>query len=150
MAAPSNKPVLVGGPLAQQSGNATNDATQHAGIVFPSTSRAAAAYNSPDIYNPDCKGIRIYTTNDAAGGSTATVKIQVKDPSSGNYTDLAGATTAALGAVTSSLLTVYPGLTGIADAAGITINQHLGPVFRLVLTVGVATGTSSVGADFLV
>lgn len=120
------------------------------GVIFPSASRTAAAYTSQEFVNPDVKGIRIFTSNDGAGGSTATVKIQVKMPGTTNWTDLAGAATAALGAVTGSLLTVYPGLTGIADAAGVTINQHLGLSWRLVLTIGVATGTSQVSAHYLV
>jgi hypothetical protein len=108
-----------------------------------------AAYNSEEQFNLNAKGLRLFVTNDAAGGSTATVKIQVKDPVGDTWTDLAGAATAALGAVTGSLITIYPGLTGIADAAGVTINQHLGCTWRAVLTVGVATGTASVGAEYL-
>ncbi len=149
MSAPSNKPVPTTGPLSMANqGNATLDALHHDGIVFPSAVYAAAT-NSPDIYNVDCKGIRIFTTNAATGGATVVVKVQVKDPATGSYTDLAGAATAALGAVTSSLMTIYPGLTGIADSAGITINQHLGPIFRLVLTPSAST-TAGVGVDFLV
>lgn len=121
------------------------------GVIFPSASRTAAAYTSQEYVNPDVKGIRIFTTNDGGGGtSTTTVKVQVKMPGTTNWTDLAGATTAALGVVTGSLLTIYPGLTGIADAAGITINQHLGLSWRLVLTVGTATGVSQVSAHYLV
>lgn len=120
------------------------------GVIFPSASRTAAAYNSQEYVNPDCKGIRIFSTNDAAGGSTVTVKVQVRMPGTTNWTDLAGAATGTLNAVTGSLLTIYPGLTGIADAAGITINQHLGLSWRLVLTIGTATGTSQVSAHYLV
>lgn len=138
----------VNGPVPAVGVNAVGS-TITPGIIFPSASRAQAAYTSDEIYNPNCKGIRLYTANDAAGGSTATAKIQVRAPNSDVWIDLAGATTAALGSSTGSLLTVYPGLTGIADAAGVTINQHLGPVWRVVLTIGVATGTSSVGADYL-
>lgn len=119
------------------------------GVIFVSASRVQAAYTSDEMFNAGAKGVRIYTANDAAGGSTATVKIQVRAPNSDVWIDLAGATTAALGSGTGFLLTVYPGLTGIADAAGVTINQHLGPIWRLVMTIGVATGTSSVGADYL-
>jgi hypothetical protein len=121
-----------------------------AGIIFPSASRGVGTTNSDPINNHFCKGIRLYVTNDAAGGGTVTVKIQVQDPVAGGWTDLAGAATAALGAVTGSIITIYPGLTGIADSAGITINQHLGSVFRVVVTVGTATVTCAVGADFLV
>lgn len=120
------------------------------GTVFPSASRAAAAYTSEEMFNPNAKGVRLFTANDAAGGSTATAKIQVKAPGSGVWIDLAGATTAALGSTTGSILTVYPGLTGIADAAGVTINQHLGTSWRVVLTIGTATGTSSVSVDYLI
>lgn len=120
------------------------------GTVFPSASRVAAAYTSDEMFNPIARGVRLFTANDAAGGSTATAKIQVKAPGSAVWVDLAGATTAALGSTTGSILTVYPGLTGIADAAGVTINQHLGTSWRVVLTIGVATGTSSVSVDYLI
>lgn len=139
-----NTPVPTPGPI-----DTSTAANQPAGVIFPSASRIQAAYTSAPILNTDAKGVRIFTANDAAGGSTATVKIQVQAPDSDVWIDLAGATTAALGSTTGSLLTVYPGLTGIADSAGITINQHLGPMWRVVLTVGVATGTSSVGAHYL-
>jgi hypothetical protein len=119
------------------------------GIVFLSASRTVAAYNSQEFINTDAKGIRIYVTNDGAGGSTATVKVQTRMPGTTNWTDIAGAATAALGAVTGSIITIYPGLTGIADSAGVTINQHLGASFRLVLTIAVATGTSMVSASYL-
>lgn len=119
------------------------------GIIFSSASRVAAAYNSDELFNPTSKGVRIFTVNDGAGGSTATVKVQVKAPGSAVWIDLAGAATAALGATTGSIITIYPGLTGIADSAGVTINQHLGNSWRLVLTIGVATGTASVSAIYL-
>ena len=125
------------------------NSTTPAGILFASASRIQAAYNSEERFNPNCKGLRVFTVNDAAGGGTATVKIQVKDPVTDVFIDLAGATTAALGATTGSIITIYPGLTGIADAAGVTINQHLGCVWRAVLTVGVATSTASVSAEYL-
>lgn len=120
-----------------------------AGTLFVSTSRVVAAYTSEERFNPNCKGIRVFTTNVATGGSTATLKLQVRSPVDGVWIDLAGATTAALGATTGSLLTVYPGLTGIADAAGVTINQHLGCSWRAVLTIAVATSVSSVSAEYL-
>lgn len=140
-----NQPV----PSPQPSGFVAAGVAHAQGTIFPSASRTAAAYTSDEMFNPNCKGVRLYTANDAAGGSTATAKIQVRAPNSDVWIDLAGATTAALGSTTGSLLTVYPGLTGIADAAGVTINQHLGPAWRVVLTIGVDTGVSSVGADYL-
>lgn len=122
-----------------------------AGVLFPSLSRTVAGgpYTTDERFNPNCKGIRLFIVNDGAGGSTATVKIQVKDPVSDTFIDLAGATSAAIGASTGTIVTIYPGLTGIADAAGVTINQHLGCAWRAVLTIAVATGTASVGAEYL-
>lgn len=120
------------------------------GIIFPSLSRVQGAYTSQEFNNGTCRGVRLFTANDAAGGSTATAKIQVKAPGSGVWIDLAGATTAALGSTTGTITTIYPGLTGIADSAGVTINQHIGQAWRVVLTIGVATGTSSVSAVHLV
>lgn len=153
MAESRNGPVPgPSGPIAYPGtlpGSATNDAVFTAGTIFPSASRVAAAYTSQEFINAGARGIRIYTSNDAAGGSTATVKIQVRMPGTTNWTDLAGAATAALGSVTGSIMTVYPGLTGIADSTGITINQHLGCSWRIVLTIGTATGTSAVAADYL-
>jgi len=143
--------MAANGPVASPGAfDTSTTANRTDGVLFLSASRVQAAYTSDEMYNGAAKGVRIYTANDAAGGSTATVKIQVRAPNSDVWIDLAGATTAALGSTTGSLLTVYPGLTGIADAAGVTINQHLGPAWRVVMTIGVATGTSSVGADYLI
>jgi hypothetical protein len=143
-----NRPVSAPNPANAVSSYGTNTLNQD-GIIFPSASRTAAAYTSAPIANPDAKGIRLFVANDGAGGSTATAKVQVQDPLSKVWVDLAGATSAAVGASTGTITTVYPGLTGIADAAGVTVNQHIGPLWRVVLTIGVATGVSSVGADYL-
>lgn len=139
-----NEPVTGAAPLASfdQSGSGK------AGVIFPSASRIVAAFTSPSMHNPNARGVRLFCINDGAGGSTLTVKIQIKDPNSGGWVDLTGAVTTALGAVT-SIITVYPGLTGTADIANLAINQHLGSEWRVVATVAVATGTSSVGADYL-
>lgn len=134
------------GAVAQEVGSSP---ANRAGIIFPSQSRTAATYNSDPIYNPNAKGIRLYTAMDNGGGN-ATVKIQVLNPADGTtWIDLAGATSAAISNSTGTITTIYPGLTGIADSAGVTINQHLGSVFRIVLTVAAATGVCSVGADYL-
>lgn len=137
-----NQPVPVVGANAVSG-------TLAAGTIFPSASRVQGAYNSDEIFNAGCRGIRLYVANDAAGGSTATAKIQVRAPHSDVWVDLPRATSAAVGSSTGTITTIYPGLTGIADVAGVDINQVLGPSFRVVLTIGVATGTSSVGADLL-
>jgi hypothetical protein len=86
----------------------------------------------------------------ANGSGTATIKIQVRNPYTRAWVDLAGAATAALNNTAGALLTVYPGLTGIADSAGVTINQHLGSAWRAIATVATATETFSVSGDYLI
>lgn len=152
---PKTMPVSVpSGPVALQ---VAQDATQVAGILFPTLARTealnpdglgAGVYASSEQQNPGAKGVRLFTVV-ADGSGTVTVKIQVRDPYTDTWVDLAGATTAALDNAT-AILTVYPGLTGIADTAGVTCNQHLGPAWRGVATVATAVETFSVGADYLI
>ena len=127
------------------------------GIVFPTAALdkdtntyglGAGVYVSAELENPSCRGVRLFTVV-ANGSGTVTVKVQVRAPYTNTWIDLAGATTAALNNNTGALLTVYPGLTGIADSTGVTCNQHLGPAWRLVATVATATETFSVAADYL-
>jgi len=142
-----------GGPSSLQ---VTQDGTQVAGILFSSAARSQVGgvasdgvYASSEQQNPGAKGVRLFTVV-ANGSGTVTVKIQVRDPNTDVWVDLAGAATAALNNTTGALLTIYPGLTGIADLAGVTINQHLGPAWRAVATVATASETFSVGADYLI
>jgi hypothetical protein len=130
MAVTTNQPVpAAGGP----------------GVIFASASRTGAT-NSPEFFNPSAKGVRLYITNVAEAGATATVKIQVKDPVSKVFVDLAGATTAALGAVAPSLFTVYPeGVT----AANVYVLNILGVSWRAVITMS-AAATASVGGEYLI
>jgi hypothetical protein len=143
-----NRPITSPDPLPMIAANG-----QDPFFLFSSKSRPNAAYTSLPMFNADARGIRLFVSNDGGADttSTATLKVQVQDPSTlANWTDLAGAATVALGIVTSSIITIYPGLTGIADSAGITINQHLGPSWRLVLTIGVEAGISSVAGVYLI
>jgi hypothetical protein len=161
-----NEPVPGQGPrvmpVATPSGPAalqvTQDATQVAGILFATAARTelanpdglgAGVYASSEQQNAGAKGVRLFTVV-ADGSGTVVVKIQVRDPNTDVWVDLAGAATAALDNNPGALLTVYPGLTGIADAAGVTCNQHLGPAWRVVATVATASETFSVGADYLI
>lgn len=117
------------------------------GVILASGSRAVGAVNSAEFFNPSARGIRLYTTNDGAGGSTATAKVQVRDPVTDTWVDLAGAATAALGAVSSSLFTLYP--EGVA-AANVYVLNILGVSWRVVLTTAVATGTAAVAGEYLI
>lgn len=145
-----NQPVPNSGP------SDVTAATQSAGVIFLSAARTTTGspagdgvYPSAELFNAGAKGIRIYTTV-ANGSGTVTVKVQVRNPYNDVWVDLAGAATAALNNTAGTITTIYPGLTGIADSAGVTINQHIGPSWRLVATVATATETFSVGADYLI
>jgi hypothetical protein len=140
----TNQPVPSPGP-STATPSSTNTPN---GVLFRSATRVVAAYNSDEVFNPNCKGVRLFLVNDGAGGGTVALQLQVRDPNTDAWVNLTGAALAATGATAGTILTVYPGLTGIADAAG-NINQHLGPAWRLVATVAVATVTFSVGADYL-
>lgn len=131
------------------------------GIVFASQVRdatgasggsASGAYISDPFINYDAKGLRLFV-NIATGAATGTttVKVQVQDVNapgaSGAWWDLAGAVTVGLlGNATGAMLTIYP---GIASGANVTVNHHLGLVWRLVATQALAPATFTVSADYL-
>lgn len=119
------------------------DGANRNGTIFESSQRTAAAYNSDEFHNPSALGVDIFVNVTAATG-TVTVKLQKKDPVSGDWKDIAGATTAALSA--DAAFTVYP---GIAETANVSISDHLGPVWRVVATVATDVVTFSVGASYL-
>lgn len=151
-----NEPIDPQSPIDSQAGTVGKS-----GILFAAaagTGSVTGAYTSSERYNRSARGVRLNVVIAPTGAATGTVtvKLQVADPvsnsSSGTiWTDLPGATTAAIngtGALTGSLLTVYPGLTGIADA-GTNVNQHLGCRWRAVATVALDTLKFTVGADYL-
>jgi hypothetical protein len=153
--ADSHKNGPIQGPLPTRgiNCNAVNT-TPLDGVLFDTASRthngglaSDGVYATDAIYNPNAKGVRLYVIV-ANGSGTVTVKIQVQNHITGAWIDLAGAASAALNN-SSAILTVYPGLTGIADSAGVTSNQHLGSMWRAVATVATAAETFSVSADYL-
>jgi hypothetical protein len=119
------------------------------GTIFPSAVRGVASYNSPDLWNPWAVGVRLYIdiTNNTGNTGTVTVKIQVKDPVSGNYVDVALATTTAIATTGTSILTVYPSAN---ETANVDVSDPLGLNWRVVATVGTANCTFSVGAEYLI
>lgn len=153
-----NEPVPGIGGVATATG-----AVAKSGVIFASQVRsftgasggtASGVYVSQEFYNPSAKGVRfnlvIAPTGPATG--TVTLKLQVIDPVSNTvWTDVSGATTAAIagtGALTGTLMTIYPGLSGIANAADI-VNGFVGPRWRAVATVALDALTFTVGADYL-
>ena len=119
--------------------------------VLASGALAEGANNSDDQTNDGYRGVQLVLDYTAESGTSPTldVKVQVKDPVSGNYVDLAGAAFAQQNAVGTNMLTIYP---GIAETANVTVSDGLAKTWRIVGTVGgsdTPTVTASVGATML-
>lgn len=144
-----NRPVPMAGVTAA---GATNQADGPIFITAARTTTGSAAgdgtYPSDELANAGAKGARIYVVV-ANGSGTVAVKVQVRNPYTDAWFDLPGAAIAAFNNA-SKTITVYPGLTGIADVTDVTCNQHLGPSWRVVATVASATETFSISADYLI
>lgn len=117
------------------------------GTIFQSSSRGAATYNSDPMFNPGWPGVKLTVDVSVHNSGTVTVKIQTKDNVSGQWIDLAGATTAALsGSNQTVTLTIYPGL---AETANVDVSTVLPQQWRVVATVASAAVTFSVGGEYL-
>lgn len=106
----------------------------------------AGTFNSPDQSNLNGRGVTVIVDITAVGGTTPnlTVTIEGKDPVSGKYFTLLAS--AALGAIGTTVLTVYPGL---AAAANLVANAVLPKIWRVRAVVGGGVGaaiTATVGA----
>src|SRR5438874_1568288 len=124
------------------------------GIIYPSAVRVAATYTSDEMYNPVCKGVRIYVDVTNANGGSLVIKIQTRDPNSDAWTDLTGATSSVATPWASNqtrTLTVYPGITTAAGNAttNTEVSNFISLSWRVVVTVSTATMTFSVGAEYL-
>ncbi len=116
--------------------------------LLASLLRVVATYTSDDQTADGRKGVILYIDVTAQNGtSVVAVKLQGKDPVTGNWVDIAGAVTAALSALTTTTLTLYP---GVGEAANVLISDVLPPIWRISATVTNATSlTFSVGADLI-
>jgi hypothetical protein len=78
---------------------------------------ASASVNSADQRNFDGRGLHLVIDITAISGTTPTLTVTIKgkDPASGKYYTLLAS--AALNAVGTTVLKVYPGLTAAANAA---------------------------------
>lgn len=143
-----NQPVPSPLPSAQVAAGSTNVE----GVIFPSASRTGTN-NSDEMFNANCKGVRLYidATNVGAGPGTVTVKIQGRDPVTDNWVDITGATTAALNAVQTRTLTLYPGITAAAGSAttNTEVSSFLPCSWRVVATVAVNAVVFSIGGEYL-
>ena len=117
--------------------------------VFASSARTATE-NSSDQTNDCARGVRLFLDITAASGSSPTldVKVQTKDPVSGNYVALTGAAFAQQTGTATLDLAVYP---GIGETANRAVSDVLSSVWRVVATYGGSSPsfTFSVGAEYI-
>ena len=131
------------------------DTTNYNGIIFAAAARnetddpdglGAGIYVSTEMHNFWAKGVDLFVDTTSSGSGTLAVKLQKKDPVSGTWFDVAGATTSTINDPADVNLTVYP---GIAETANVSVSDHLGFIWRVHATVATASVTFSVGACYL-
>jgi hypothetical protein len=107
---------------------------------------AQGTFNSPDMQNPDGRGVKVVLDLTTMATASLVAKIQGKDPVSGKYYDLlASAEKTSTG---TTILTVYP---GVAAVSNVSASDVLPATWRvnIVVTdnVGTAAVTGTVGAS---
>lgn len=112
------------------------------------SSLKTATGNGSAQTNSSARGVALFVNISAITGTSPTlvVKVQAKDPVSGNYVDLPSAETASLTATGTTLLLIYPGAAAIANSV---VSSALPKDWRVAWTIG-GTGpniTFSVGAQ---
>jgi len=110
-------------------------------LLTPAAQLVGAAL-SADQVNRGGRGIEVVVDITTLGGTTPnyTVVIEGKDPVSGKYYPLL--TSAALAAVATTVLTVYPGVT---VAANLAASRPLPPTWRVTGTTGGGAGAAVTG-----
>lgn len=116
--------------------------------VLTLTAQGAGTVTSPDQINPAGSGIKLVIDITALTGTTPTVAVtlQGKDTTSGKYFTILAS--AALSAVGTTVLTVFPGATASANVAA---NDILPRTWRVSVTVA-GTGpaaTATIGASVI-
>lgn len=121
--------------------------------VEASSAKTATGNSAAAITNHNARGVQLFVNVGTVSGTTPTlvVRVQVQDPVSSNWVDLPGAATASITATTGTtpvLLTIYPGITAVANSV---VNQPLPRTYRLAWTIGGTTPsfTFSVGAQYI-
>jgi hypothetical protein len=115
--------------------------------VFSVNNPGAITVNGSDEANAEARGaIFIVNVSAVSGGATLTLSLQAKDPVSGNYVTVGGATTTALAAAGTTVLTVYPGVT---TAANVAFSFPLPMIYRLQGVVAGGNITATVSAHLI-
>lgn len=114
-------------------------------VNLKSSAAVTATGQTADLINRDGRGLVVAVVTSAHSGTSPTlvVKVQGKGPS-GTYYDIPGAATATINTDTTTLLTVYPGVTVVANGA---VSQPMPRVYRVVWTIGGTTPSFTFAVD---
>lgn len=105
--------------------------------IVPLLTRVAGAGNSAEIVNYNSSGaVFIIDTKNYVGGGNLSLRVQAKDVTSNEWTDITGAATASISLAGKTTLVVHPGVT---EAANAKVSFPLPRYYRLAWGV---TGTS--------
>jgi hypothetical protein len=100
--------------------------------------KAPGTYTSADQQNVSGKGVVVVLDTTNINGATITVTIQGKDVTSGKYYTLLVST--GIASNTTTVLTVYPGLTA---SANVVANNILPRTWRVSVVIATATPTAA-------
>lgn len=102
--------------------------------------------NSGDLTNPYGRGLKVMVNTTLIGTGSITATIQGKDQASGQYYTILAS--AAITTNVATLLSVYPGLTAVAN---VSANDVLPRTYRILVTAGNANPANyTVGASVIV
>lgn len=135
--------------LVDSLGNPWSRTNVDSGALITLAAQAAGTVTSADQTNSGARGLKLVIDITAITGTSPTliVTIQGKDPASGKYYTILAS--AALAAVATTVLTVYPSQ---AVSANVSANDILPRTFRVSAVVG-GTGpavTATIGASLIV
>lgn len=145
--ATANPTVIAAAALSERFNGATWDRERgNVDATLLASAARTAATQSADQTNYNGRGLHVVIDVTAWTAGSITVTIQGKDSVSGKYYTILAS--AALAAVGTTILRVYPGLTASANAAA---NDILPRTWRVSVAVGTADSiTYSIGASVIV
>ncbi len=122
-----------------------------AGVSIEASSAKTATGLGATITNGSGRGAHFFVNVSAASGTTTTlvVRLQVQDPVSLNWVDIPGAATAAITGISTTLLSVFP---GVVEAANSKVSNALPRTYRMAWVIGGTTPsfTFSIGAQYII
>lgn len=124
---------------------------QNRAVVVRAASPPLTATGATDAQvNRNFKGVKIYLKVQSLNAGTLDAKVQTKDPASGDWADLAGASWPQKNAVdaVADPLTIYP---GIAETANESVSDIIGRDWRVHFTLagGATSALVTVGAHYI-